>query len=318
MELKIYGTLGPSCASCKVLKEMFKEGMTGIRLNLSHMSLEDASAWLKEYHLAADKDAELLIDMQGPELRIGKLEEAIVLENIVVLEDQIPMPSIVLDALTIGQEILLDDGKLSLTVLNKEKKTTCKVNRGGVLTSSKSITLPGKVINTPTLTKQDLENLKHAKECGVTGIMQPFVRNKEDLINVRNTLKELDLDLRIFAKIENQSGVDQLESLIPYCDEIIIARGDLGSNIGLVNLPKTQHYIQDICKKHHKPYMVVTQMLDSMIHNPVPTRAEVTDIYEAVIQGAYSIMLTGETAGGKYPVEAMHYFVQVAKSATES
>ena len=147
--------------------------------------------------------------------------------------------------------------------------------------------------------------------------MQPFVRNKEDLINVRNTLKELDLDLRIFAKIENQSGVDQLEELIPYCDEIIIARGDLGSNIGLIHLPRVQHYIQDICKKYYKPYMVVTQMLDSMNNKPIPTRAEVTDIYEAVNQGAYSIMLTGETASGKYPVEAMHYFCEVAKTALE-
>lgn len=313
-DLKIYGTLGPSCCKEDMIKRLIDVGMTGMRLNLSHMSLQQASDWLQQFHKAANKDTELLIDMQGPELRIGKLEKPMYINDYIHLSD-LPIPSSVLNQLSIGQEILLDDGKISLEVIEMDADILCKVNRSGTLTSNKSISLPNIIIDSPTLTEMDIENLKHAKEYGVTGIMQPFVRNAQDLINVRNTLKELDLDLRIFAKIENQSGVDQLESLIPYCDEIIIARGDLGSNIGLIKLPATQHYIQDLCKKHHKPYMVVTQMLDSMIKNPVPTRAEVTDIYEAVNQGAYSIMLTGETASGLYPLEAMTYFVEVAKTA---
>ena len=146
--------------------------------------------------------------------------------------------------------------------------------------------------------------------------MQPFVRNAQDLITVRETLQSIgNPDLQVYAKIENMEGVARLEELFPYCDQIVIARGDLGNAMPLWELPAVQKRIQDICRAHSMPYMVVTQMLDSMMEHPVPTRAEVSDIFYAVYHGASSIMLTGETAAGRYPQEAMKYFSETAKSA---
>ena len=147
-------------------------------------------------------------------------------------------------------------------------------------------------------------------------VMLPFVRNKADLIILREALREYGCeDIRIFAKIENMTGVEHLEELIPYCDYIVIARGDLGNAMPLSQLPRIQAHIARVCRKHNKDFMIVTQMLDSMIKNPYPTRAEVNDIYHAVTQGASTLMLTGETAHGKYPVEAMKMLVDTAEES---
>lgn len=168
----------------------------------------------------------------------------------------------------------------------------------------------------PTLTESDIRNLKVAKQYGVTGIMQPFVRHAQDLITVKETLSSIGCpQLQVYAKIENMEGVTHLKELLPYCDQIVIARGDLGNAMPLWELPAVQKSIQDICKEHFMPYMVVTQMLDSMMEHPIPTRAEVSDVFHAVYHGASSIMLTGETAAGKYPLQAMKYFCKTVKSA---
>lgn len=316
-KIDIYGTIGPSSYKTETIKQLFELGMIGIRLNLSHVDLDECEMWLDNFHTAAKMagvEPKLLIDMKGPELRVKKLEKDILLKTEDVVEiSSLGLPSIVLPYLTKGQEVLLDDGKLSLQMISEDKAL---VLRGGLLKSSKSIALVNCEVKTPTLTESDIKNLSLASKYGVTGIMQPFVRNEEDLKTVRKVMNENGLhDCKLFAKIENQSGVDQLENLIDYCDEIIIARGDLGNAVGLSNLPSVQKHIEKICKKKNKPYMVVTEMLHSMHANPVPTRAEVSDIYHAVYHGANSIMLTGETAAGKYPVEAMRYFVETANTA---
>lgn len=218
------------------------------------------------------------------------------------------------------QEILLDDGKIKLIAERKisPRSWRCRIVCGGVLTARKSIALPGCNINNPTLTEADLKNLSLAKQYQVTDVMLPFVRNKEDLIILREALKQNNCeDIRIFAKIENMTGVEHLEELLPYCDYIVIARGDLGNVMPLSKLPKVQAYIAKVCKEHNKNFMVVTQMLDSMIRNPYPTRAEVNDIYHAVHQGANALMLTGETAHGRYPVEAMKMLVETANGSLE-
>lgn len=322
-ELEIYGTLGPSCCTKEMLTDMFKLGMTGVRLNLSHVNLDECEQWLNAFHEAKKEcniNADLLIDMKGPELRIGKLNEPLSLKKDEVISlSSIPMPRIVLDHLNKDDQIMLDDGKILLKVIcQKDNDFECLVVREGTLTSNKSIALTNIKIDVPTLTQSDIHNLKIAKKYGVTGIMQPFVRNKEDLITVKKTLEELNAsDLKIYAKIENMEGVNNLEDLLPYANCIIVARGDLGNAMPLYELPKVQKSIQTICKKHHVPYMIVTQMLNSMIENAVPTRAEVSDIFYAVYHGANSIMLTGETAAGKYPLEAMEYFVKTAISALE-
>lgn len=320
--LEIYGTLGPACCKEDTLVQMFQAGMSGMRLNLSHVDLDECEEWLDVFHLAAKKcgvDAQLLIDMKGPELRIGKLKEPILLVegNHIVLGKDIPVPAIIFNHVPKGQQILLDDGSFLLEVEEVIEDTIiCKVVRGGLLKSSKSMALLNQKVTPPTLTESDIKNLKLANQYGVSGIMQPFVRNAQDLITIKQTLKEIGAEnLKVYAKIENMDGVNNLEELLPYCDHIIVARGDLGNAMPLYELPAVQKRIQDICKKHDMPYMIVTQMLHSMHEHGVPTRAEVSDIFYAVYHGASSIMLTGETAAGNYPVEAMTYFVNTAESA---
>lgn len=320
--MEYYGTLGPTCCEPAILKKMFDVGMTGIRLNLSHGSLEGSHAWIHHYFEAAKQtngDTKLMIDLIGPELRIGHLEGEMGLckgAHVILGHGGVQIPEEIFPHITKGQEILLDDGKIRLIVEQKisEYSFRCRILCGGILTAHKSIALPGCSINNPTLTQSDLNNLAFAKQYRVTDVMLPFVRNKEDLITLREALKQNNCeDIRIFAKIENMAGVEHLEELLPYCDYIVIARGDLGNVMPLSKLPRVQAHIAEVCRKHNKNFMVVTQMLDSMIHNPYPTRAEVNDIYNAVNQGANALMLTGETAHGKYPVEAMKMLVDTAK-----
>ena len=320
---KIYGTLGPRCCDVETLRAMFDAGMTGVRLNLSHITLHDAAQEIENLHHAAGlcgTAADLLIDMQGPELRIGALESPLTLEegqDITLGAGGIPVPDLVLPCLTPGQELLLDDGKLLLEVLDCETRSVrARVLRGGSLTSRKSLALPGCSLHPPTLTEMDMENLSLAKGYGVTGVMQPFVRNRADLEAVRAALNRFGgKDIRLFAKVENQEGIRNLDELIPVCDEIVIARGDLGNAMPLWELPRVQKEISHRCREAGRDFMVVTQMLYTMEHNAVPTRAEVSDIFNAVCDGAASVMVTGETAVGDYPVEAIRYLARTAEEA---
>ena len=318
--IDIYGTLGPACADRKILREMLSLGMTGMRLNLSHETLVSAAPRLQ--HL---RDAErmtgiaskLLVDLQGPELRVADLPVPVVLEEgrTVRIPEDVPIPSIALDSIEIGQEILLDDGKLQLSAVEPGRAV---VKRGGVLHSRKSIALPGVELNTPALTQEDLENISCFAEYGVTGVMQPFVRGGEDLRCLRNVLTDAGCgSLRIYAKIENQCGMDRLAEILPEADEIVIARGDLGNAVPLWELPAAQKKIAAGCIKEGKPFMIVTQMLASMERSSVPTRAEISDIFNAILDGASSVMLTGETAVGDYPTEAVRYLSATVKAAEQ-
>ncbi len=317
-----YGTLGPACQSQEMLEEMFRRGMTGVRLNLSHTSLYQCSAWLENFRDAASEAGikpKLLIDLQGPELRVGNTKPCQLPTGTRVLvgEEGVRIPLGALGLIKPGQQMLLDDGRLLLEVEEVLKgNVSCRVLRGGLLKPRKSLALPGIALDLPTLTEGDRRNLAAAREFGVTGVMLPFVRNDRDLKNLREALEEADAgNVRIFAKIENMDGVDRLSQLLPFADEIVIARGDLGNSMPLWELPSVQYQIGEMCTKAHKPYMVVTQMLASMEHAAVPTRAEVSDIFYAVLHGASSVMLTGETAAGEYPVEAMHYLCRTAEAA---
>ena len=215
------------------------------------------------------------------------------------------------------QTLLLDDGKLELTVTGgRPGALFCTVVRGGTLESRKSLAAPGLDLHLPTLTDEDEENLALAKGCGVTGVMLPFVRGREDLEHLRAALHRAGADgARILAKIESGEGAEHLESLFGAADEIVIARGDLGNAMDLWQLPGVQRRMAAACRRAGVPFMVVTQMLDSMRENPVPTRAEVCDVYTAVMQGAASVMLTGETAAGKWPAEAINYLVKTGEEA---
>ena len=320
--IDIYGTLGPSCSNESILEDMFHEGMTGIRINLSHVMLADCCRQIERINSAASKAGvtpKILIDMQGPELRIGILDESITLRegDVVFLGNNgIPVQQEVIDRLECGDEIMLDDGKILVSVIEIDNaQVTVSVKRGGTLTSRKSIAIVGKTIYMPTMTDADIENLKCASNFNIYGIMQPFVRNKEDLIAVRNALDENGCqDMKIFAKIENMDGVNSIKTFMKHCDEIIIARGDLGNSMPLWELPRIQKYISSVCREYNKPFMVVTQMLSSMEHCKVPTRAEVCDIYNAACDGASSVMVTGESAIGEYPVEVIKYLKKTVET----
>lgn len=321
--VQIYGTLGPACSDTETLVRLFDVGMTGVRLNLSHVGLPGAAEQIERLHAAARRcgvTAQLLIDMQGPELRVGALPAPLALEDgaSVRLGTDVPLPAAVLPHLLPGQEVLLDDGRLLLRVLESlpEGAALARVERGGVLQSRKSAALPGVDVRLPAMTDSDRENLRLAGDYGVTGVMQPFVRGREDLETVRSALDAAGgRGIRLFAKIENLDGVEKLPELLHAADEIVIARGDLGNSGPLWKLPALQKRIAAACREAGRPFMVVTQMLASMEQNPVPTRAEVSDIFNAVLDGAASVMVTGETAVGRHPVEAMEYLVHTVREA---
>ena len=338
----IYGTLGPACASQEILTEMFRAGMTGIRLNLSHISLRESEKQLEILHAAAREAGvtpRLLVDMQGPELRIGRLKAPLMLceqEHVFLYNEQaadeervrirrtkgnaVPVPEVVFDVLREDMQILLDDGRILLRV-----ESACDIPavralilRGGMLSGHKSIKIVGVDIHPPTMTAADLRNIRDASSYGVTGIMQPFVRNREDLETVRRALAENRADhLDLVAKIENREGMAQLDRLLPACDAICIARGDLGNDMDLWELPAAQKEIAAACRAAGRPFMVATQMLTSMENRAVPTRAEVNDIFNTVLDGAGGVMVTGETAVGKYPVETISYLANTAAQACQ-
>ena len=380
-QIELFGTLGPSCSEVSVLKEMIEEGMTGMRLNLSHSSLTQAADLIRNYHEAAAQcgvSAELLIDLQGPTLRIGALQEPVELPDGVVfwlaedrrmgvggspghpdavLEDlpaapapndlpTIPAARHIIRAMNTGDHVLFDDGAIEAEVilaqdvsgatpLSRESSGTAplppegpdvsgaaplrarlRVVRGGVLKSRKSLKIVDRSVDGPVLTPQDIQNLKLVREYGVTSVMLPFVRSGRDLRTLRAAMEELGCgDLRIFAKIENREGVLHIEDIIPEADMVVIARCDLGNDVPLWELPGVQIDLGEACKAAGKPFLVVTQLLFSMIERPVPTRAEMSDIFYAVTGGASSLMLTNETAAGKYPAAAIRYLRLAAEAA---
>ena len=368
--IDVYGTLGPSCASAEVLTQMFLAGMTGVRLNLSHVSLRESEGLLDVLHDAAQRAGVktlLLVDLQGPELRIGPMGKPAELredEEVRLCSEEafslscsgegapsspgygtsscsdegapfspgcgtsvcaaggsgslvdIPVPEAVYRVLEKNTEVLLDDGRILLRVTKTgEERAFARVVRGGRLTGRKSIKVPGADIRLPAMTKADRQNVRDALGCGVTGIMQPFVRSREDLEEVRGVLAENGAQkLQLVAKIENRAGMDQLAELLPACDAVCIARGDLGNDMDLWQLPAAQKQIAAACRAAGKYFMTATQMLSSMEQSAVPTRAEVNDIFNTVADGASGVMVTGETAVGRYPVEVIRY---LAKTAAE-
>ncbi len=315
--MEIYGTLGPSCIRADVLRRMFALGMDGLRLNLSHRSLAQSADWLelaKQAAAACGKMPQLLMDLQGPELRVGRQGLPVELcEGQRMPLAALSLPRVLLSELKPGQELLLDDGKLQARV---EPGDCCTVLRGGMLLPRKSVAVPGLTVHLPTLTGEDQENIRLAPQMGITGVMQSFVRGREDLLALRQALDDCGGGhIRIFAKVENLQGLNTLEEWIDLADQVIIARGDLGNAVPLWQLPAVQKQVADLCVARCKPFMVVTQLLASMEHRAVPTRAEVSDIFNAVVDGASSLMLTGETAAGDHPVEAMEYLTKTAAEA---
>lgn len=375
--MEYYGTLGPACGSVQTLKEMLAAGMTGVRLNLSHGDLEENGHWIRMVQEAGRElrsQVQILMDLRGPELRLGKFKEEIQVEEgswLILGNGGLPVPEEALAYICPGDRILIDDGKVELEVVLEAAfckagveespwlageagpetrdetagaglktgnetgepgleagaeagaalsasgcRIMARVVRGGLIKSGKSLAIEGKAVPMPTLTESDRKNIRAAVSYGITGVMLPFVRNKEDLLALREALKEAGAgEIQVFAKIENMQGVESIKELLPYCDHVVIARGDLGNAMPLWKLPGVQKRLARECREAGKPFMVVTQMLDSMHERAVPTRAEVLDIYNAVLDGASSLMLTGETAAGSYPAQAVEYLVNTGEEA---
>ena len=319
--MRYYATLGPSCCDTAALAALLRRGVTGFRLNLSHTPLAARTDWIAALHEAERKTglrAQLMIDLRGPEVRIGDMPAPLPLAEgaAVTLGADIPVDGDVLDALRPGMTVLLDDGAMALTVVDGG---VCRVTRGGTLTGHKSLTLEGVDLRRPALCEADLADLSQAAALGVNAVMQPFVRSADNLRVVRQTMAENGLaDAELFAKVENQPGLDALPDWLALCDVVTIARGDLGSSLPLERLPAAQKHIAALCRSRGKPFLVVTQLLHSMIDHPSPTRAEVLDIYNAVLDGADCLMLTGETAQGRYPLESADWLIRVAQEAEKA
>lgn len=339
---QIYATLGPKCCTKETFTSMLHEGMDGMRLNLSHSSLEQSRALIHTYAetcRSLQKPIQLMIDLHGPEQRTGSMQESIELasdDSVIVSSSSysseklfIPVSSQFLEALEPNDHILIQDGTILLRVEQElpfipksgevreklPKAFSCKAIQGGTVTSRQSVKIQDKEIYGPVLTEEDQHNLDLAVEMGITAVMQPFVRNGNDVFQLRNALESRHVNAMIFAKIESMSGVRNLDSIMKAADVIVVARGDLGNAMPLWELPAIQKEIAEKCRAAGKPFMVVTQMLHSMILSPIPTRAEVLDIFNAVLDGASYLMVTGETSIGHYPEQVIHYLRRTADEA---
>ncbi len=319
---KIVATIGPSSSSKEVLKDMILAGMNVCRLNFSHGAYEDHSEVIKNIRALNDKlglNVAILADLQGPKIRTGEMQKSGVVlevnETVLVQTDKIvgteKMFSINYSKLPEdvkkGELILLDDGKLMLEVTKTDgkKQITCKVIQGGVLSSNKGVNFPNTKISMPSLTEKDELDLSFAIEQDVDWIGLSFVRSARDMIDLKHKISAAGAKAKVIAKIEKPEALECIDDIINESDGIMVARGDLGVEIPFQNVPLTQKMLIDKGIKYAKPVIVATQMMESMITQMSPTRAEVNDVANAVLDGADAVMLSGETSVGKYPVEVI-------------
>ena len=315
--MNYYATLGETCKDAPTIAAVIRAGVGCFRLNLSHGSLREKADWLDALHRAERETAQkvgLLIDLRGPEVRTGKKIPAAPLQaGETVSLSALMLPKNVAECLMPGQELRLDD---SGAVLRLEENDLCRVMRAGQLAPRKSVALPGLALRLPPLTEDDLAYLSDAASCGVTAVMQPFVHSREELTAVRRAMAQYGLGhALLYAKVEDEAGLNALPEWIEACDVVTAARGDLGANLGLERVPAAQKRIAALCRQAGKPLLVVTELLASMTAHPTPTRAEVSDICTAVWDGAEHLMLTNETAAGSRPAASAEWLKKCAEAA---
>jgi len=322
---KIITTISDLHCDIEFLQELFDNGMNVIRINTAHASFEGSRKIIQNARAVSDKIA-ILIDTKGPEIRTLPLEESIKVAygDMVKLTGDIKLAqeqefigvnySKFVDDVPKGSKILIDDGEMELVVQEKhEHYLDCLVMNQGKFVGKKSVNIPSAHIKLPSISEKDKAFIRFAVEENVDFIAHSFVRNKEDVFAVQKILDELNSQISIIAKIENEQGVDHIEEILDHCYGVMVARGDLAIEITAEKLPVVQKKIVDIAIKKRRPVIVATQMLHSMIENPRPTRAEVSDIANAIYDGTDAIMLSGETAYGKYPVESVQMMTKIAK-----
>ncbi len=326
---KIVATVGPASNSREMLRALVKEGVDVFRLNFSHGKHEEHKKVI-DYVRAINQElgthVALLQDLQGPKIRVNEVKEGTVLEPrssiIITTRELIGDHGIVSTSYTnlpkdvkVGDTILIDDGKIELSVTEiRDIDVVCEVVFGGPLKSRKGINLPHSRVSAPSLTEKDLEDLKFGLENNVDWIALSFVRKAKDIDILRGIINEHKASSKIIAKIEKPEALENIDAVLGATDGVMVARGDLGVEIWLEEVPMVQKMLVEKCNRLGKPVIVATQMMESMIENPRPTRAETNDVANAVMDGADALMLSAETAAGRYPIEVIRSMVRTIGS----
>lgn len=331
---KIVCTIGPASESIETLVQLLQNGLNVARLNFSHGTHEEHANRIANIRKASQLTGipvAIMLDTKGPEIRTGLLEEnSVQLEaghEVILTTEQITgnaqrfsisYENIVAD-LQVGDHILLDDGLIGLEVLQLQAPDIrCSILNSGKLSNRKGVNIPGVALNLPAVSEQDRADLLFGIAQQVDFIAVSFVRCADDVMQIRHILEEHNADIHIVAKIENRQGVDHLDEILAVSDGLMVARGDLGVEIPTEQVPLLQKMMIHKCNVAGKPVITATQMLDSMIRNPRPTRAEANDVANAIFDGTDAVMLSGETAAGNYPIEAIQTMVKILKTTEEA
>ena len=332
---KIVATLGPACGSKEMIENMMESGVNVFRINFSHADYEDVEERVKiirEINKRSDYHVAILADLQGPKLRVGVMKKGVKLalgdtftftteecegtkEKAFMTYQNFPKD------VEAGEHILVDDGKLLFEVIatDRDKNVTTKVLRGGKLKSKKGVNLPNTNISLPALTEKDRKDVVFAIGLNVDWIALSFVRTAEDLMELQEIIKKhSDHKIPIIAKIEKPEAVANIDKITPYCDALMCARGDLGVEVPMEQVPLIQKRLVLKAKKAHIPIIIATQMMETMIENQVPTRAEVNDVANSIMDGADAVMLSGETSVGEYPLEVIQQMRKIIESVENS
>ena len=329
---KVLATLGPACSAPRLIREMMKAGVNAFRLNMSHGNAESRAAMI---NLVKDARKELglaitiLTDLRGPRIRLGKFEDTVTLKRGTIIQLKaakkmsrdgilpVDYPRLLHD-LEVGHRVLIRDGRITLKVKEIDGRVVhCRVVTGGEMSANQGVNLPDSVVSAPALSAKDRRDIAFAVEHEVDWLALSFVRSARDIKEVRRQLKKHDMDMPIMAKIEHPLGIENLDDIMRQANGIMVARGDLAVEMGHAVVPILQKRMIRKAIEHSLPVIVATQMLESMIDAPQPTRAEVSDVANAVIDGADCVMLSGETAVGQYPVETCKFMKDIALT-TES
>lgn len=329
---KIICTIGPSVDSEEQIEALIDAGMDGARLNFSHGTYDEHRVVierLKRARLKKRVALAIILDTKGPEIRLGEIQngqfsvqtgDRLVLTKKAVLgskEGVQVTPSLVIDALKVGTKVLIDDGYITTQVIeHTQDSVVVKFLNAGVIKTHKGVNVPGVEIALPAMTDRDIEDIKFGVEQGVDVLAASFIRSKEHILEIKNLLASLKASSTlVLAKIENSLGVQNFDEILAASDGIMVARGDLGVELPLKEVPRLQKMMIRKCYGAGKPVVTATQMLESMIKNPRPTRAEVSDVANAIYDSTSAIMLSGETAVGQYPIETVKMMRSIAQEA---
>ena len=330
---KVVATIGPASEKSEILSRMINSGMDVARLNFSHGTVEEhanTAARIRKTSKKAGRDIGILQDLPGPKIRLGKMNEntfvkkgdtfTIVDKNVIGNEKRasINYTSLFKNDLK-GAMLLIDDGRVQMKVINQNKDSLeCKVTHGGFLKDHKGINIPSRPLKIPSVTKTDYRYLKDGMKMGVDMVALSFVRYPDDIRKVREFLKREGKSSFLISKVEKSEAVENIDEIIDASDGIMVARGDLGVEVPLIRVPNIQKMIISKCNQAGKPVITATQVLESMIENPSPTRAEAADAANAVYDGTDALMLSGESSIGKYPVESVKFLNAIAKTVERS